>query len=84
MRSIGSETTKPSRSAALGNIGAAAMQVILNLGDYLTGNSGREDGLPVCTENLNPHVMVMKSAKDGVHFDASGRLNQARDWSIFV
>jgi len=38
----------------------------------------------VCTENLNPHVMVMKSAKDGVRFDAPGRLNRARDWRIFV
>jgi hypothetical protein len=33
----------------------------------------------VCTENLNPHVMVMKSAKYGVGFDASGPLNWARD-----
>ena|ERR1700688_2315395 len=33
---------------------------------------------PVCTENLNPNVVVMKSAKDGVGFDASGPLNWAR------
>jgi hypothetical protein len=38
----------------------------------------------VCTENLNPHAMVMKTAKDGVRFDASGRLNRAREWRIFV
>ena len=24
------------------------------------------DGPPVCTENLNPHIVVMKSAKDCV------------------
>jgi hypothetical protein len=28
---------------------------------------------PVCTENLNPHVMVMKSAEDWVRFDISSR-----------
>jgi hypothetical protein len=39
---------------------------------------------PVCTENLNPDVVVMKSAKDGVRFDASGPLNRARDRRIFV
>ncbi len=38
----------------------------------------------VCTENLNPHVMVMKSAKDGVRFDVSGPLNRARDRGIFI
>ena len=40
--------------------------------------------LPVCTENLNPHVVVMKSAKYGVGFDASGPLNWARDRRIFI
>jgi hypothetical protein len=32
---------------------------------------------PVCTENLNPHVMVMKSAEDWVRFDISSPLNRA-------
>ena len=36
------------------------------------------------TENLNPHVVVMKSGKYGVGFDASGPLNWARDWGIFI
>jgi len=40
--------------------------------------------LGVCTENLNPNVMMMKSAKDGVRFDASGPLNRARDRRIFI
>jgi len=40
--------------------------------------------MPVCTENLNPHVVVMKSAKYGVGFDASGPLNWARDRRIFI
>ena len=39
---------------------------------------------PVCTENLNPNVMVMKFAKDRLRFDASGPLNRARDRRIFV
>ena len=38
----------------------------------------------VCTESLNPGVMVMKSTKDGMRFDASCRLNRARDRRIFV
>jgi len=38
----------------------------------------------VCTENLNPDVVVMKSAKDGVRFDVSGPLNWARDRGIFI
>ena len=31
---------------------------------------------PVCTENLDTDVMVMKSTRDRVRFDASGRLNR--------
>ena len=38
----------------------------------------------MCTENLSPDVVVMKSAKDGVRFDASGPLNRARDRRIFI
>jgi hypothetical protein len=37
----------------------------------------------VCTENLNPDVMVMKPAKDQMGPDASGRLNGARNRCIF-
>jgi len=36
----------------------------------------------VCTENLNPDVMVMKPAKDQMGPDASGRLNGARNRRI--
>jgi hypothetical protein len=39
---------------------------------------------PVCTENLNPDIMVTKSTKNGVRFDGSGPLNWARDRRIFV
>ena len=39
---------------------------------------------PVCAENLNPDVMVMKAAEDGVRFDASDPLNGARDRRIFI
>ena len=38
----------------------------------------------LCTENLNPDVVVMKSAKNGVRFDGSGPLNRARDRCILV
>jgi hypothetical protein len=40
--------------------------------------------LPVCTENLNPDVVVMKSANDRVRTNDSGLLNGARDWRIFI
>ena len=40
--------------------------------------------IPVCTENLYPHIMVMKAAKDGVRFDASSPLNRGRNRRIFV
>jgi hypothetical protein len=33
----------------------------------------------VCTENLNPHVMVMKSAEDWVRFDISSPLSRGRE-----
>ncbi len=39
---------------------------------------------PVCTENLRPDVMVMKSANDRVRTNDSGALNRASEWSIFV
>jgi hypothetical protein len=45
------------------------------------------DGSPapgVCTENLNPHVMVMKSAEDWVRFDISSPLNRTRGRRIFA
>jgi hypothetical protein len=38
----------------------------------------------VCTENLNPKILVMKPAKDGVRFDASGSLNGARDRRLLI
>ena len=38
----------------------------------------------MCTENLNPDVVVMKSAKDGERFDASSSLNRAEDRRILV
>ncbi|MGD9069480.1 MAG: hypothetical protein PVJ46_09440, partial [Methyloceanibacter sp.] len=46
--------------------------------------SGQHGGTAlVCTENLNPDVVVMKSAKDGMRPDASGPLNGSRDRCIF-
>ena len=38
----------------------------------------------VCAENLNPQILVMQPANQGVRYDASDLLNRARDrrnWS---
>jgi hypothetical protein len=40
--------------------------------------------LAVCTENLDPDVVVMKAAKDWVRPNASGPLDGARDRRIFI
>src|SRR5262249_48231405 len=40
--------------------------------------------MPVCTENLDSNVMVMKSTKDRVRFNASGRLNRTGDRRTFI
>ena len=39
---------------------------------------------PVCTENLNPDVVMMKSAEYRVRTDDSSALNRARDRRIFI
>jgi len=39
---------------------------------------------PVCTENLNPEVVVMESAEDGARLYASGPLNRATSRRVFV
>ena len=38
----------------------------------------------VCTENLDPGVVMMKSAEYRVRTDDSGALNRARDRRIFI
>ena len=38
----------------------------------------------VCTENLNPNVRVMKSAKDRIWRDRSDPLNRAKGGRIFI
>jgi hypothetical protein len=40
--------------------------------------------MAVCTENLNPNVMVMKSAKDRIWRDRSDPLNRAKGGRIFI
>ena len=40
--------------------------------------------LTVCTENLNPDVMVMKSAEYGCRYDAAQVLNGTMDRRILV
>jgi hypothetical protein len=39
---------------------------------------------PVRAENLNPDVLVMQPAKQGVRHDAPDLLNRARDRRILV
>jgi hypothetical protein len=39
---------------------------------------------PVRAENLNPDILVMQPANQGVRHDASDLLNRARDRSILV
>ena len=50
--------------------------------------SERVGGAPaeraVCTENLNPGVVVMKPAKDRSRADDSNSLNGTRDRRIFI
>ena len=40
--------------------------------------------LPVCTENLDPGIVMMKSAEYRVRTDDSSALNRARDQRIFI
>ena len=42
------------------------------------------EGACVYRKPLNPDVMVMEPAKDGEGFDASGPLNRANGWRVFV
>jgi hypothetical protein len=44
----------------------------------------KSDQAPVCTENLNPNVVVMKSAQDGVRTYDAESLNRTRDRRILV
>jgi 3,4-dihydroxy 2-butanone 4-phosphate synthase / GTP cyclohydrolase II len=39
---------------------------------------------PVCTENSNPNIMVMQSAKDRVGMDTSSSLNWARKRRVLI
>ena len=50
-----------------------------------SGFVGRNGRLTVvCTENLNPNVLTMKSAQYGARIYDAGSLNLARDRRIFV
>ncbi len=56
-------------------------------GLFRTAIAAREDEgdrPPVCTKNLNPHIMMMKPAKDRVGIYGSDPLNWARDRRIFA
>ena len=47
-------------------------------------NRIRSSETAVCTENLNPEVVVMESAEDGARLYASGPLNRANSRRVFV
>jgi hypothetical protein len=54
-----------------------------------TGLAGSSQVMPsekaaVCTENLNPNVLTMKSAQYGARIYDAGSLNLARDRRIIV
>jgi hypothetical protein len=42
------------------------------------------DSGPVCTEKLNPRVVMVKSGQDGVRTYGTGSLNRPRIRRIFV
>jgi hypothetical protein len=48
------------------------------------GMSLSRGGGAVCTENLNPNVVVMKSAQDGVRTYDAGSLDRTRDRRILA
>ncbi len=62
----------------LSNTAAAVTIPILVQGHRNTHVAG------VCTENLNPNVLMMKSAQDSVRTYDAGSLNRPRNRRIFV
>ena len=90
MERIGSaRIARPGRGVSLITIGRG-VRVAHSAAEQLSQRSVEAEVIdlrsltPVCTENLNPHVMMMKSAKYGVRFNSSGPINRARDRSIFI
>ena len=51
---------------------------------FLGAAQAPKKGPRVCTKNLNPDVVVMKSAKDRLRSDGTDPLNWARDRRILV
>ena len=66
------------------SLSLAVSQVVLASFDAILAGTVLYVLLPVCTENLNPDVMVVKPAKDGVRTNVSGPLNGAIGWRIFI
>jgi hypothetical protein len=52
--------------------------------DFLGDRTGAANAArwTVCTENLNPDIVVMKSAQNQERFEGSGSLNRSRDRRI--
>jgi hypothetical protein len=51
---------------------------------YIDDSSDPRNAYPVRAENLDPGVLVVQSANQGMRHDASDPLNRARDWRILV
>ena len=59
--------------------------VMVSPGSLNDAQAHQGDGPPpLCTENLNPEVMVMEAAEDGARLYASGPLNRANNRRVLV
>jgi hypothetical protein len=68
----------------LNRIVVARFRATIDVVSSLGGRSIRSGSEPVCTENLDPGVVMMKSAEYRVRTDDSSALNRARDRCIFI
>jgi hypothetical protein len=66
----------------MGGLHTLTIRCLRNRLERLRAMGFSEKGMVVCTENLNPDVVMMNSAKDGERFHASSPLNRAKDLSL--
>jgi hypothetical protein len=59
-------------------------EILRNVATRLASYKDPEGLRVVCTENLNPDVVMMKSAQDWVTKNVSGAIDGARDRCIFL
>ena len=67
-------------------VGVQRLRIGEEARDIVVGDDAiaAQDLAAVCTENLNPNVLTMKSAQYGARIYDAGSLNLARDRRIFV